>query len=38
MDEFTGHRANILNRSFGKIGIGVYQSGGVIYWTQLFTD
>ena len=33
-----GHRANILNRSFGKIGIGVYQSGGVIYWTQLFTD
>ncbi|NLL00228.1 MAG: hypothetical protein GX271_06145 [Clostridiales bacterium] len=33
-----GHRANILNGSFGKIGIGVYQSGGVIYWTQLFTN
>jgi|LFRM01.1.fsa_nt_gb uncharacterized protein YkwD len=33
-----GHRANILNSSFGKIGIGVYQSGGVIYWTQLFTN
>ena len=33
-----GHRANILNASFNKIGIGVYQSGGVIYWTQLFTD
>ena len=33
-----GHRANILNSSFGKIGIGVYQSGGVIYWSQLFTN
>ena len=33
-----GHRANILNGSFGKIGIGVYQSGGVIYWSQLFTN
>ncbi|TAH65034.1 MAG: hypothetical protein EWM47_11620 [Anaerolineaceae bacterium] len=32
------HRANILNGSFGKIGIGVYQSGGVIYWSQLFTN
>jgi uncharacterized protein YkwD len=33
-----GHRANILNGNFNKIGIGVYQSGGVIYWTQLFTN
>lgn len=33
-----GHRANILNGSFNKIGIGVYQSGGVIYWSQLFTN
>lgn len=33
-----GHRANILNGSFDKIGIGVYQSKGVIYWSQLFTD
>lgn len=33
-----GHRANILNANFGKIGIGVYQSGGVIYWSQLFTN
>lgn len=32
-----GHRANILNGSFSKIGIGVYQSNGVIYWSQLFT-
>lgn len=33
-----GHRANILKSSFGKVGIGVYESNGVIYWTQLFTD
>ena len=33
-----GHRANILNGSFNKIGIGVYQSKGVIYWSQLFTN
>ena len=33
-----GHRANILNGSFNKIGIGVYQSNGVIYWAQLFTN
>lgn len=33
-----GHRANILNANFGKIGIGVYQSNGVYYWTQLFTN
>lgn len=34
----TGHRANILNANFGKIGIGVYQKNGVIYWTQEFTN
>ncbi|NLK74862.1 MAG: hypothetical protein GX288_06175 [Clostridiales bacterium] len=34
-----GHRANILNGNFGKIGIGVYQSSnGTIYWTQVFTN
>lgn len=33
-----GHRANILNSNFNKIGIGVYQSNGVIYWSQLFTN
>lgn len=33
-----GHRANILNGNFGKIGIGVYQSNGVYYWTQEFTN
>ena len=34
----TGHRANILNPSFNKIGIGVYQYNGTIYWSQLFTN
>ena len=33
----AGHRANILNGSYTKIGIGYYQSGGTIYCTQLFT-
>ena len=34
----TGHRANILNSNFNKIGIGVYQSNGTYYWTQEFTN
>lgn len=33
-----GHRANILNSNYGKLGIGVYKSNGVIYWSQLFTN
>lgn len=34
-----GHRANILNGNFNKIGIGVHQgSNGTIYWSQLFTN
>lgn len=34
-----GHRANIMNKSFTKIGIGYYQNAnGVKYWSQLFTD
>ena len=33
-----GHRANILNSKFTKIGVGFYQnSKGVKHWTQLFT-
>ncbi|MCH1983369.1 CAP domain-containing protein [Ruminococcus sp. OA3] len=33
-----GHRANILNAEFTKIGVGYYQnSAGTNYWTQLFT-
>lgn len=31
-----GHRANILGENYSHIGIGVYQSGGVIYWSQFF--
>lgn len=34
----AGHRANILNGNFNKIGIGVYESNGTIYWAQLFTN
>ncbi len=34
----SGHRANIMNGNFGKVGIGVYQKNGVIYWSQLFTN
>lgn len=30
-----GHRANILG-DYDYIGIGVYESGGVIYWSQMF--
>ncbi len=31
----TGHRANILNKSFTKIGVGYVKDGN--YWTQMFT-
>lgn len=31
----SGHRANILNASFTKIGVGYVKSGH--YWTQMFT-
>lgn len=30
----SGHRANILNSSYTKIGVGYVQSGN--YWTQMF--
>lgn len=35
-----GHRANILNSSFNKIGVGVVESssGYGIYWSQMFTN
>jgi len=35
-----GHRANILNPSFTKMGIGVYASNDEYgyYWAQIFTD
>lgn len=32
-----GHRSNILNSKYTKIGVGVYEApNGRIYWTQLF--
>lgn len=34
----SGHRANILGRNFGKIGISCYTLNGVKYWVQLFTN
>ncbi|MFA5577443.1 MAG: CAP domain-containing protein [Tissierellaceae bacterium] len=35
----SGHRANIMNSSFTKIGVGYYQtSNGTNYWTQMFTN
>lgn len=34
----AGHRANILNKNFGKIGIACYTVNGVKYWVQLFTN
>ncbi|MBU5439262.1 hypothetical protein KQI42_14660 [Tissierella sp. MSJ-40] len=34
-----GHRANILNPRFNKIGVGLYKtSNGTAYWTQMFTN
>lgn len=35
-----GHRANILNSSYGRVGIGFTYAGGNYraYWTQMFAD
>lgn len=32
-----GHRANILNPDYTKIGIGIHEQNGVRYWVQIFT-
>ncbi|WP_236910921.1 CAP domain-containing protein [Clostridium sp. Cult1] len=34
----SGHRANILNPSFGTIGVGYVKANGTTYWTQMFTN
>lgn len=35
----SGHRANILNGSFNKIGVGAYTTtNNTTYWTQMFTN
>lgn len=31
-----GHRKNILSASFKSIGVGCYQQGGTLYWSQMF--
>lgn len=31
-----GHNKNMLNSNYTHIGVGVYESGGYIYWVQLF--
>lgn len=31
-----GHRANILSEDFNGIGVGLYKSGGIYYWVQIF--
>ena len=31
-----GHRKNILSASFNRIGVGCYESRGVLYWSQFF--
>ena len=33
----SGHKKNILNPKYTKIGIGYYQKGDRVYWVQLFT-
>ncbi|MBO9540104.1 hypothetical protein J7643_05875 [bacterium] len=36
----SGHKANILNTRFGRIGVGAYKrsSDGAIFYTQVFTN
>ena len=33
-----GHRENILNASFTKLGVGVYSDGSTLYWAQMFAS
>ncbi len=33
----SGHKKNMLNPKYTKIGIGYYQKGDRVYWVQLFT-
>ncbi|MCH5194570.1 MAG: hypothetical protein J1F11_11450 [Oscillospiraceae bacterium] len=33
-----GHKSNILNSSYTKIGVGCVKSGGKYYWVQVFSD
>lgn len=33
-----GHRANIMNPKFSRIGVGYYESGNYGYWAQIFAN
>ena len=33
-----GHRANLMNPKFSKLGIGIAQRGNYLYATQIFSD
>lgn len=34
----AGHRMNILNGAYRRIGVGLAECGGRMYWTQVFAD
>lgn len=34
----SGHRANILNGGYGRIGVGLAECGGRMFWTQVFAN
>jgi len=34
----SGHRRNILGSGYGRIGVGLEECGGSMYWTQIFAD
>jgi uncharacterized protein YkwD len=36
LEQSPPHRANLLNGTFGRIGIGVAEAGGRVYVTQIF--
>lgn len=33
-----GHRKNILNSNYTKLGVGIYVKDGLTYWVQIFTS
>lgn len=34
----SGHRENILNPNYSKIGVGVYSNNNTLYWAQIFIN
>ena len=34
----SGHRMNILNGAYRRLGVGLAECGGRMYWTQVFAD